>query len=367
MNRYGVLHIDLGHTFRGGQRETYNLCRYLKQNRIDTGCVVANGGELEKRLISMGVSVYPVEYGGFDIVRESIRLRKVCKELGYQIVHAHDSHGHNLALTMKFINAGLRILVTRQTVKGASKPVVSNWKYTNPLIDLYIAVSSAVESELLEWGVSSRKVARIPVGVDQNWFVHSDTGDFRQKYRIPEAEYYIGTACALDSNKDVATLVNAIGKLSYLRDDFTLLVAGEGDGREELERLIRFIELEDKVILLGQIDEMPQFYSLLNIFVLSSRSEALPFSLIEAGACGCALVSSDCGGTGDLIDDGRTGYLFPVEDDERLFRIVNELLEDRGKRESMAKSFAATLDQYEMDHVCRQVMTHYTRLAMLTG
>ena len=112
---------------------------------------------------------------------------------------------------------------------------------------------------------------------------------------------------------------------------------------------------------------MPQFYSLLDIFVLSSRSEALPFSLIEAGACGCALVSSDCGGTGDLIEDGRTGYLFPVEDDERLFRIVNELIEDRGKRESMANNFAETIVQYDMDNVCRQVVTHYNRLAMLTG
>jgi glycosyltransferase involved in cell wall biosynthesis len=367
MNQYAVLHIDLGRTFRGGQRQAYNLIRYLKENGIDTGCAVASESELGNRLSEIGVPIYPMSYGGFDIVAESIRFRKVCSEMGYSIVHAHDSHGHNIALTLRFLNPALRVIVTRRVLGGKSKVLIPRWKYTSRNTDLFIAVSSAVKDELLQWGVSDGRVVHIPSGVDTKYFTSVDTDEFRKTYSIPDRKFYIGTACALDENKDVATLINMAGKLSYECDDFILLVAGTGEGRADLERLARFIEAEDKVRFLGQVSEMPKFYSLLDVYVLSSRAEGLGTSLIEAGACGCALVTSDCGGPRDLIEDGRTGYVFPVEDDEKLFRIVNELLEDRDKRDSVVRSFAETLDRYDMDQVCRQVVTHYNRLAMLTG
>jgi glycosyltransferase involved in cell wall biosynthesis len=367
VNQYAILHIDLGRTFRGGQRQTYNLIRFLKENGIDTGCVVVSESELGIRLSEIGVPIYPISYGGFDIVAESIRLRKVCSEMGYSMIHAHDSHGHNIALTLKFLNPALRVIVTRRVLSGKSKALISRWKYTSRNTDLFIAVSSVVEDELLHWGVSDGRVVHIPSGVDTKYFTLVDADEFKKRNSIPDRKFYIGTACALDENKDVATLINMAGKLSYKHDDFILLVAGTGEGRDGLQRLARFIEAEDKIRLLGQVSEMPQFYSLLDVYVLSSRAEGLGTSLLEAGACGCAIVASDCGGPRDFIDDGRTGFLFPVEDDEKLFRIVNELIENNDRRESVAKSFEKTLDQYEIDQVCRQVVTQYNRLAMLTG
>jgi len=367
MNDYAVLHIDLGRTFRGGQRQAYNLIRYLKENGIDTGCVVASGSELGNRLADIGVATYPIRYTGFDIVAESIRLRKICSEMGYSMIHAHDSHGHNMALTLRFINPTLRVVVTRRVISGKSKTLMSKWKYTSRNTDLFVAVSSVVEEELLRWGVSEGRVTHIPSGVDMRYFRRVNTEDFRKKYSIPDRKFYIGTACALDENKDVATLINMAGKLSYERDDFILLVAGTGEGREDLERLTRFIEADDRIRFLGQVSDMPEFYSLLDIYVLSSRAEGLGTSLIEAGACGCALVASDCGGPSDFIDDGRTGFLFPVEDDEKLFRIVKELLGDGDKRERAVKSFADTIDRYDMDYVCKQIVSQYNRLALLTG
>jgi glycosyltransferase involved in cell wall biosynthesis len=228
-------------------------------------------------------------------------------------------------------------------------------------------VSSVVESELLRWGVPDGRIMRIPSGVDTRSFRRVGAEGFKETYSIPERQFYIGTACALDENKDVATLINMAGKLSYDRDDFILLVAGTGEGRDDLQRLAEFIEADDNVRFLGHVNEMPQFYSLLDIYVLSSRAEGLGTSLIEAGACGCALVASDCGGPLDFIDDGHNGFIFPVEDDEMLYRIVGGLLEDDDKRLRAAKNFAATVERYDVDHVCDQVVSQYNRLALLTG
>jgi L-malate glycosyltransferase len=366
MSGFSVLHLDLGKSFRGGQRQTYNLIKYLRRNGVVCGCVVAAGGALEQHLIDIGVTTFPVQYSGFDIVGESMRLRKSCKELGYRLLHAHDSHGHNLALTVKFISPELRIIVTRRVLSGKSKTMISRFKYTSSSIDLFIAVSTAVEDELLAWGVNDRRVVHIPSGVDTSYFRKVESDGFLARYSIPTGKFYIGTACALDENKDVATLINAFAKLSYQNGDCILLVAGDGDGLGELEQLVKFIELEGRVFFIGRIAEMPEFYSALQIYCLSSRSEGLGTSLIEAGACGCALVASDCGGTRDVIRNGETGHLFPIENDERLSLILKDLAESAEDRERVVNAFAKSIDLYDIDNVCAEVLRHYNRIAQLT-
>jgi glycosyltransferase involved in cell wall biosynthesis len=366
MSRVKVLHIDLGRAFRGGQRQCYNLIRYLKNHEIETGCVVAAGGELEKRLADLDVETYPIHYGAFDVVAEGIRLRRVCKEMGYNILHAHDSHGHNLALTVKFVSADLRVVVTRRVLSGRSKSIISKWKYATPSVDLLIAVSSPIEQEMLDLGVNDRRVVHIPSGVDMEYFRPVPVGEFKARKSIRDAATYIGTACALDDNKDVATVLNAAAKLSYARDDFLLLVAGDGEKRAELQRLAGFIEIDSKVIFLGNIDEMNEFYSLLDVYVLSSRSEGLGTSLLEAGACGCAVVSSDCGGPGDYIENAVNGYLFDIEDDERLSGIFSELAADSSLRTRLSGEFAKTISRFAIDDVCSEILNHYRRLTVMS-
>jgi len=366
MKSLGILHIDLGLEFRGGQRQVFNLIRFLRQNGIATGAVVASGSELERRLTEVNVDTYPINYSAFDLAGESVRLRKLCSEMEYGILHAHDSHGHNLALTMKFLNPGLKVIVSRRVYTGRSKSVISRWKYTSGSIDMFIAVSSAVEQELIDWGVSDSRVVTIPSGVDLTHFNRVPSDEFRRSNHIPDRELYIGTACALDGNKDVATLINMAAKLSYEQDDFILLVAGDGEGRDELQNLAEFVEIADRVRFLGQIDRMAEFYSLLDIYILSSRSEGLGTSLLEAGACGCALISSDSGGPRDFIDDGEDGFIFPIEDDETLFRIVSQLAADRKNIQEVAGKFREKIDRYDMDAVSAEVVKQYNRLALLS-
>jgi glycosyltransferase involved in cell wall biosynthesis len=106
---------------------------------------------------------------------------------------------------------------------------------------------------------------------------------------------------------------------------------------------------------------------MLDIYILSSRSEGLGTSLIEAGACGCPLIASDCGGPKDLIEHGRTGFLFPIEDDKELHSIVGRLLDNPQERESVTTCFAETIDRFSVETVCEEIVSQYNRLALLTG
>jgi len=367
MSATGVLHVDLGHDFRGGQRQCFNLVSYLKENGVPTACVVHEGGELQARLADLDIPIFPIDYGGFDIVAESIRLRNVCSKMGYGIVHAHDSHGHNIALTLKFLSPGVRVIVTRRVLSDKNKSLVSKWKYTNRSIDKFVAVSRAVERQLVEWGVSDSRVVQIPSGVELDRFKRVDADRFVEEYRIPKTKYVIGTACALDDNKDVATLLTMAAKLAYAIDDFVLLVAGQGDKRDELERMATFIEINEKIRFLGFVPRMPEFYSALDVFMLSSRSEGLGTSVLEAGACGCAVVASRCGGPEDYIEHDKNGFLFDIEDDNSLTEIIKRLLLDEDLRRGVVERFSETLQEYEYSTVSSRIMDEYRRLAIMAG
>jgi len=118
--------------------------------------------------------------------------------------------------------------------------------------------------------------------------------------------------------KDYPTLIKAFALLSARRP-CRLLILGEGELREQIEALVRELNLQENVSLPGWADNPFAFMFRASLFVLSSRNEGLPGVLIQALACGCPCVSTDCpSGPAEILQDGAIGPLVPVGDDAAL-------------------------------------------------
>ena len=118
----------------------------------------------------------------------------------------------------------------------------------------------------------------------------------------------------LAAEKDFLTLIHAFAQVRQKRP-VRLMILGEGEERAVLETHIRQLGLEKDVSLPGFVDNPYAYMSRASLFVLSSKSEALPTVLIEALYCGLPLVSTDCpGGAREILADGRYGQLVPVGD-----------------------------------------------------
>src|SRR5262249_42756316 len=128
------------------------------------------------------------------------------------------------------------------------------------------------------------------------------------------------------------------------RVDARLIALGDGPERPALERLIASLGLGDCVDLLGHRPNPFAFMARASLFVMSSRFEGMPSVLIEALACGCPLVSTDCpSGPAEILDKGRFGALVPVGDAERLAEAILEALRtppDRERLLARARDFA---------------------------
>ena len=156
----------------------------------------------------------------------------------------------------------------------------------------------------------------------------------------------------LIKRKDFASLLVALARLQSWRPA-RLIVLGEGRLRQKLLSLAQRLGVAEHVDFPGFVENPYAFLTKADLFVLSSRNEALPTVLIEAMACGCPVVSTDCPfGPREILEDGRLGALVPVGDPEALAAAMARALDDPPRRAALRKraSFFGTnraVDQYE--------------------
>jgi glycosyltransferase involved in cell wall biosynthesis len=134
----------------------------------------------------------------------------------------------------------------------------------------------------------------------------------------------------LKAPKDFLTLIRSLGAL---RDhEFEALIVGEGPDRNAIEAEIRRLELRGRVRLAGERSDVPELLAESDVFVLSSRSEGLPVSVLEAMSAELPVVATDVGGLAELVVDGETGILVPPDDEAALTEALGRLVEDRELR-----------------------------------
>ena len=164
----------------------------------------------------------------------------------------------------------------------------------------------------------------------------------------------------LAAPKDALTLLRALTDVAPA--PFSALLVGDGPDRPELEASIRALGLEDTVTLAGSRSDVPALLAAADVFVLSSRSEGAPFSILEAMAAGLPVVASNVGGVGELVVDGETGLLVPPADPGRLAEALRRVLRDAALRRRLgAAGRARAAERFDLRALQRAHLELYAR------
>ena len=165
----------------------------------------------------------------------------------------------------------------------------------------------------------------------------------------------------LHPNKGFDTLIEAMPALP----ECSLWIAGEGPERRKLEKLARRLGVEDRVRLLGWRDDTSALFAAADLFVCSSRHEPLGNIVLEAWAYGRPVVALAAQGPSELITDGETGILVPLENPAALARAIDDLLHAPLEYD---KLMTAGRKAYEKDHTATAVVRRYLEfIAFATG
>lgn len=178
-------------------------------------------------------------------------------------------------------------------------------------------------------------------------------GRFLEKPYEGEREHTIVSVGRVDENKNHRMIIDAFAPLAKDFPDWKVIIYGEGELRQELLRYVDSIGLSAQIELPGNVPDIPEKIKKASVFILSSNTEGIPNSLIEAMCLGLVPVSTDCtcGGMDELIQDGVNGYIIPVGDTAKMQDALQKLIGDLQRILDISEKTKATRDIYQPEKV----------------
>jgi len=178
----------------------------------------------------------------------------------------------------------------------------------------------------------------------------------RSDLGISEEAFALIYAAEFSGRKSQGVLIRA---MEYLPGDTVLILCGDGVELERCRELARSLKVSERVLFPGRVDNMAEWYRLADAAVSASRSEGLPFNVMEAMYCGLPVVASRVKGHTDLVDDGTTGLLYTYGDARGCAETVRRLRGDPELKDSVCTHARDGVERYALDSALPQVLARY--------
>jgi len=359
------LHIDTARTWRGGQNQVLVTVLGLRALGHRTMLVAHPGGELRQRA-KEGLDLIPLAPKTEMDLGAAWRLSRLIKQLKPDIVHAHDPHGiamAGLALSMSTQLAKPPLIASRRVDFHLRSSAMSRWKYRQ--VDCFICASEAIRRMLVADGVPDARTVTVHEGIDLGRVEAAPPAKLHEELWLPHQAPVVGNVAALVPHKGQRHLIEAAALVVRHVPDARFVIAGEGELRPALERQIREHHLEKHVMLAGFRPDVLSLHKAFDIFVMSSITEGLGTSLLDAMASGKPVVATTTGGIPEVVVDGVTGSLVPPRDHEAMAAALVKLLKDPALRERLGKAgLARARQKFSADRMLHQTLRVYQRVAM---
>jgi glycosyltransferase involved in cell wall biosynthesis len=300
-----------------------------------------------------------------------MRLRRLLAERHIGLVHTHSPVP--AAAARLLVGDEVRVLHTEHNVWDRYRwPTYAANAATYGRNDAVLAVSDGVADSVHKprWLPRTHyppvQTLLHGVDVDEARLGPDARSAARQRLELPDDVPVVGNVANLTPKKDHATLLDAIARLRGPHPDLVTVLIGTGPLEADLRARIGALGLEGHVRLLGMRDDVLDLLPGLDAFVLSSRFEGLPISMLEAMASEVACVLTRVGGIPEAVDDGEEGLLVPAGDADALARALSQVLEDDDLRQRLgAAGRERVRREFSIDRAVRTLEERYT--AVLTG
>lgn len=267
------------------------------------------------------------------------KLSRIIRQWKPEIVHAHDPHAiamAGLALSFGAGTAAPRLVASRRVDFHLQSHSFSRWKYRQ--VDAFIAASRAIRDVLVHDGIPAEQILVVHDGIDVDRIARLPVVDMRGELWLPHGVPVIANVGALVAHKGQKHLLDAMRHVLREVPDAHLVIYGEGELRPALEKQIRDRRLDRHVLLAGFREDVLSAVKSVDLFVMSSLTEGLGSTVLDAMAMGLAVVGTRAGGIPEAVVHGETGLLVEPGDAEALAAALVELLNDPARRHQMGEA-----------------------------
>jgi glycosyltransferase involved in cell wall biosynthesis len=325
----------------GTERQMLELVRRLDRERwqVHLACLHARGHWHAKAAAAAPITAFPITgFGRPETCRQALSFARWCTRHGIEVVHTTDLYTNIFALpAAAFARVPVRIGSRRGLNLDRTAGQLRMQRAAYSCAHGIVANSHAIADRLVTEHVRRDKVTVIPNGLDLETFTPAPARDRRRRVIV---------VANLRPEKGYDVLIDAAALVLRRYPDARFECVGTGPEFSAIHARLAAHDVAHAFTLLGQRDDVPTLLTTADIFVLPSRTESLPNSVLEAMAAGLPVVASAVGGIPELIDDERTGLLWPSGNAdalaERLCRVmadpsVGTRLGEAARRETQAR------------------------------
>ncbi|HQR06565.1 MAG TPA: glycosyltransferase [Gemmatales bacterium] len=333
-----VVHVTLSLDYGGLERVVLHLVKQaVALGQKASILCLERPGALAERAEALGVRVYCIDKQPglrFDTIKA---VRKVFDQLKPDVVHTHQI-GALFYSGPAARQANVPVIVHTEhgkTIKGMKQKLLGWWaaRYA----ERFYCVSADIEAALAGFMVNKNKMEVLSNGINTAQLAEPvDTITLRRTWNIAPDAVVLGTIARLAPVKRQDLMLHAFAKVCQKVPGAVLLLVGDGDERSKLEALAAQLGVIDRVRFTGLQAEPGKFLHLMSAFLLTSESEGMPLSLLEAWAVGVPVVTFRVGGLSELVRHGETGYLADFGEVNQLADHIVRLIEHPKEAQAVA-------------------------------
>lgn len=378
-----ILYVITKSNWGGAQQYVFELATNLAKESYVTEVALGGNGILKTKLEEDGIPTISIKSlerdvnfkKDFAVFRELFQIFKLKKPA---VIHLNSSKIAGLGSLAGYLyklycyihrKPVPRIIFTahgwafNENRSVLSKKVMKGLYWLILILsDHVIAVSKKTKADVSSFPlISSAKISVLYNGIEPFEIQTQEKARHLLAPHIPE-KIWIGTISELHSNKGLDYLINAFREIVTTHSNVALVIIGEGEERKSLEMLIQKNNLKEKVFLLGRIENARSYLNAFSIFTLTSRTEAFPYVLLEAGNASCPVIASRVGGIPEIIEDKKTGLLFQKGDIPSLVNNIILLLNDEDTAALLGKNLKKRVkESFTQKHMLEQTQQIYEK------
>ncbi|HET6961852.1 MAG TPA: glycosyltransferase family 4 protein [Terriglobia bacterium] len=373
-----ITRMDLG----GAQQAVLHLSRGLDPQRFEQMVITGDGGLLLPDLSAIQtVEHYVIPEltrrigpgGAVDDMRAVRRICAILRRFRPNVVHTHTPKA---GIVGRWAARLARVPQIVHTYHGFGfSPRHPLWqkvfyvgleRATALITSQFVAVSDPNRALGQSYGIFLReKCALIRSGVEFCEFrtVRTDKSKKKIELGLKPSDKIVGVVASFTPAKALHLFLEASAKIAREVPGVSFVMVGDGSLRPALEAQAERLGISSSLRMLGWRRDVPELLRTFDVFLLTSLWEGLPRSLVEAFLCGVPAVASHVDGIGEIIQEGRNGFLVPANDTEAMAAAVVRLLKDELLRRTMGEQALNSVDDYSVEKMLKDYSNLYENIS----
>lgn len=370
-----ILFVITKSNFGGAQKYVYDLAINLPEDQFELVVALGGNGSLVKKLLEKNIRVVSIPSLARDMdtasdVSAFFELYSIFHNEKPNVVHLNSAKAGGVgALAARLARVQKIIFTAHGWAFNEDRPfgqrlIIKLFSWITVLLaHKTIAVSWAVKNNTRNWLFIRNKVVIIHNGVGSVNFLSRENARTHlatiSGIVLPENTALIGTIAELHKNKGLTYAIEAFSLLSKKNVSLFFFILGNGEEKEQLDTLIEHYRIQERIFLLGFIENAADYLKAFDIFLLPSTKEGLPYVLLEAGLASLPVVASRVGGIPEVIEDGKTGILVPPREPVAISEAIKIFFESLVLRKKLG---SALHEKVSSEFSLERMLTETTHL-----